>query len=100
MVKAEKPCYTSFIGSSISLSCKIIERGVPPAIFSWRKSRLVLDAIYRISIDVNSSMVITLKNLTMDNAGVYTCDATALLSSRSDTVELFVDKSKAISFCS
>ena len=100
MIKAENPCYTSFIGSNIALSCKIIERGVPPAIFSWRKSRHVLDAIYHISIDVNSSMVITLANLTMDNAGVYTCDATALLSSTSDTVELFVDKSKAISFCS
>ena len=39
-------------------------------------------------------MVITLTNLTMENAGVYTCDATGLLSYRSDTVEVFVDESK------
>lgn len=95
MIKADKPCYTSSIGSSISLSCRIVEKGLPPAIFSWRKSRHVLDGIYQISIDmVNSAMVITLTNLTMENAGVYTCDATGLLSYRSDTVEVFVDESK------
>ena len=94
MIKADTPCYTAFIGSSVTLSCRIIERGVPPAIFNWRKSRHVLDGIYHISIDVNSAMVITLTNLTMENVGVYTCDATGLLSYGSDTVELFVDESK------
>ena len=98
MIKAKKLCYTSFIGSSIALSCSIIEKGIPQATFSWRKGRHALeDGIYHnISIDVNSAMVIKLTNLTMENAGAYTCEATAKLSYGSDTVELFIDRSKTI----
>ena len=95
-IVAVKSTYTSFIGSTVMLRCNIINQGTPPAVFSWRKNGYQLTGEYSISIDSTSSvMEIKLMNLTVENAGVYTCDADGFLSDRSDSMELIV-KSKTI----
>ena len=98
MILAAKSTYTSFSGSNIVLRCNIIDQGVPPAVFSWRKNGYRLNGDYVILID-NNVMEIKLMNLTFENAGVYTCAADGLLSDRSDSIELTVEsKSVAVIF--
>ena len=72
------------------LRCTIIDQGLPPAEFSWRKNGYRLTGRYSISIDT-SFMELRFMNLTFDNAGIYTCAADGLLSDRSDSTELIVE---------
>ena len=52
---------------------------------------------YSVSINTSRSiMEITLTNLTLDNAGVYICNANALLSHDADRVKLIIAESKTI----
>lgn len=90
MISAAKPTYTSVIGSNVILRCYIHNKGIPQAVFSWKKNGNTLNGNYSIFID-STVMKITLINLTLDSAGVYTCAANGLLSYRSQSVELIVE---------
>ena len=93
-ILASPSTYTSFIGSNVVLRCNIIDKGTPPAEFSWSKAGYRMNGEYIIVIN-STAMEITFLNLTLDNAGVYTCAADGLLSYHSDSVELIV-QSKSI----
>ena len=97
VISAAKHTYTSMAGSNIILRCYIINKGIPQAVFSWKKNGNAMNGEYSISINTSRSiMEITLTNLTLDNAGVYICDANALLSHDTDRVRLIIAESKKI----
>ena len=75
------------IGSQVTLECNITAQGMPSATFGWNKNG------YTISQDatVNSfSLALTLRNITMEDNGVYTCIARNVVSYRNDHIELTV----------
>ena len=94
-ILATQPTYTSFVGWNVALGCDIIDKGMPPAVFSWTKVGYKMNGEYVIVIS-STVMDIIFLNFTLDNAGVYTCAADGLLSDHSDSVELIV-QSKSIS---
>ena len=75
------------VRSQVTLECNITALGVPTAIFGWNKNS------YAISYDTvsnNFSLALTLRNITMEDAGVYTCIARNAVSYRNDRIELAV----------
>lgn len=86
IVSAANLSHISTVGSNITLKCNIVNEGVPQATFSWSRNGYELNGI-KIS---NSTMAVTLTNLTLNDAGVYTCAANGLLSYHSDDMELSV----------
>lgn len=60
---------------------------MPKATFSWSKNGTAVDNDVIIN---NSSMSLMLNNLTVEDAGVYTCIARAAVSNQNDTIELKV----------
>ena len=96
MISAENQKYTSIVGANVILRCNIIDKGIPQAVFSWKKNGNKMNGEYVILID-SSVMEITITNLTVENSGVYTCIAHGLLSYRSNSVELIVEGKVLIS---
>ena len=90
VISAEKQKYTSIVGANVILRCHIIDKGIPEAVFSWKKNGNRMNGEYVILID-SSVMEITITNLTVDNAGVYTCIANGLLSYHSNSLQLIVE---------
>ena len=84
--------YTTTLGSQITLICDIIDRGMPPAKFGWKRDGHYLKNEYLVSAN-DSAISLTLSNVTLANAGSYICTATnAGLSYRTDTIELNIER--------
>jgi len=90
VITATISTYVSKTGSNVSLSCNISDKGTPEASFTWRKSGQDLSDGGIASVN-EAVMTLTLVNVTMESAGLYTCAATSVLSYRSDVVELLVE---------
>ena len=86
-IRAVNSTYTAVVGSQVTLKCNIIDPGVPKATFTWNKNG---SAIHNDIVVKNSSISLVLNNLTMEDAGVYTCIARATVSNQNDTIELKV----------
>ena len=84
-IRAVNSNYTAVVGSQVTLKCNIIDMGVPKATFSWNKNG---SAIHNDIVVKNSSISLMLNNLTVEDAGVYTCIARATMSNQNDTIEL------------
>ena len=75
------------------MECNITVLGMPTATFGWNKNG------YKISHDTtinNFSLGLTLRNVTMEDNGVYNCIARNVLSYRSDHITLTVMQPIAI----
>ena len=75
------------------MECNIIALGMPTATFGWNKNG------YKISHDTiinNFSLGLTLRNVTMEDDGLYNCIARNVLSYRSDHITLTVMQPIAI----
>ncbi|XP_065913012.1 uncharacterized protein [Dysidea avara] len=81
--------YISTAGSNVTLSCNISDKGMPPALLTWRRNGQDLSDGGIVSVN-DTIMTLTLVNVTLESAGVYVCTATTVLSYRSAAVELFV----------
>lgn len=70
--------YTGFLESNITLACKIIYIGEPPAKFHWRRHGEYVsnDLVYSNS----TYTLLILTNLTEENSGLYRCVSDAVLS--------------------
>ena len=90
VISATISTYASKTGSNVTLSCNISDKGTPEALFTWRKSGQDLSDGEIASVN-ETVMTLTLVNVTMESAGVYTCAATSALSYRSDVVVLLVE---------
>ena len=78
IVKVSSTDYTAFIGSNITLACKIIYVGKPPAKFRWRRNGQYVsdDFVYN-----NSTYTfLILINLVEEDSGLYRCVSDAVLS--------------------
>ena len=83
--------YTTTMGSQAVLRCDIIERGIPPATFSWKKNGYDLSSVYPVSVN-GSILKLQLSYVTVDSSGVYVCTASNKLSYHTDIVELIVKR--------
>ena len=70
--------------------CRILNQGVPLAQFRWIRDGTEINGDN--SETNHSNMILTLLNVTVDDAGVYTCSATSERSYRSDHIILTVLK--------
>ena len=93
VIVAKTPEYSAILGSESILSCDIVDRGVPPAKFGWKKDGRELNNDYPVTVN-ESSITLTLTNLKIENAGQYFCTASGVLSYRTDFVELTVEGKK------
>ncbi|XP_065913356.1 transmembrane and immunoglobulin domain-containing protein 1-like [Dysidea avara] len=92
IIRANSSNYTAKVGSEITLTCSIINQGVPIARFRW-----IRDGIEQLRDNVVTNVslglfTMTLANLTMNDGGTYTCMATSIRSSRSDHIVLNVSE--------
>ena len=90
-ITAAKSYYAATIGSQITLTCNIAEQGIPPAEFTWRKDGREIEADNVTVFTNQTTITIVLTNLTMNDAGSYTCEAANEQSYRNDHVELRID---------
>ena len=90
MIIAASPFYISTVGSSVTLTCNIVDKGAPQTSFSWRRNGNEINDESRLSIN-DTAMSLTLTNITMDNGGTYFCTGTGVISHRRDAVELIVE---------
>ena len=72
VIRANNSNYTATVGSEVMLKCKIIKIGVPTAKYEWRRNGIQPKG--ELLID-DSIIAIKLSNLTMTDAGKYTCSA-------------------------
>ena len=87
IIRAFKSNYTAVIGSQVTLECNITAEGIPRATFGWNKNG------YTISYDTainDFSLALTLRNITIEDNGVYTCIARNVVSYRNDHIGLAV----------
>ena len=77
-MKVESVNYTAFIGSNVTLACKIIYVGKPPAKFRWRRNGEYVssDLVYSNS----TYTLLILINLVEEDSGLYRCVSDAVLS--------------------
>lgn len=91
-IRVIKPKYTISSGSEITLACRIVNYGEPRASFGWTKNGKVVDSS---SVTINESFIsITLTNVTITDAGIYTCIANGIESHHNDSVQLYVTSVK------
>ena len=90
VIIAASSSYISTVGSSITLTCNIVDKGAPQTSFSLRRNGNEINDESRLSIN-DTAMSLTLTNITMDNGGIYFCTGTGVISHRRDTVELIVE---------
>ena len=87
IIRANGSNYIATVGAEVMLKCNIFENGIPRAEIEWKRNgiqprgELVVD---------NSFTTIKLHNLTMKDAGKYTCTASNVRSYRSDLLELTI----------
>jgi len=85
IIRANHSNYIATVGSEVMLKCNIFSNGLPTAKFEWKRNgiqprgELVVDDAF---------VAIKLRNLTIKDAGKYTCSASNVRSYRSDLVEL------------
>ena len=72
----------------MTLKCNITALGVPTATFGWDKNGHAIS--HDVTISSNSLLALTLMNVTMEDAGVYTCVARSRVAYRNDHIELNV----------
>ena len=77
------------MGSNVTLACKIINHGTPPARFYWRRHGYpIMDD--RISTN-STHTTLTLINLAEENHGEYRCVSDGVLTLMSYTVYLYLE---------
>lgn len=87
--------YTAFVGSNITLGCKIIYVGKPPAKFHWRRhgEYVTNDSIYSNS----TYTLLLLTNVAEEDGGLYRCVSDAVLSYYTYSIYLRLQGTKYIS---
>ena len=70
--------YTAFVGSNITLACKIIYVGKPPAKFRWRRNGEYVSNDFVYSNSTCTLLILT--NLVEEDSGLYRCVSDAVLS--------------------
>ena len=91
IIRANDSIYTATVGSEVILKCNIINHGLPTAVFEWKRNGI--QPIGEL-VAANSFIAIKLSNLTMNDAGKYTCSASNAQSYRSHLVELTILEGK------
>ena len=86
-ISAVNTNYTAVVGSQVTMECIITALGTPTATFGWNKNGYEVSHNTTIS---SSSLVLTLKNVTIEDNGVYNCIARNVLTYRYDHIELTV----------
>ena len=87
IIRAFKSNYTAVVGSQVTLECNITAQGILSATFGWNKNGYTISHDSTIN---NLSLALTLRNVTMEDSGVYTCIARNVVSYRNDHIELAV----------
>ena len=87
-IKAINSNYTAVVGSQVTLECNITAPGIPTATFGWNKNGHTIS--HDITISNNSLLTLTSMNVTMEDAGVYTCEARNTVAYENDHIELNV----------
>jgi len=77
VVKVDNTNYTAFIGSSITLACRIVYEGTPQASFQWRRHGLSVRDDHIVTNDTHTMLQLT--NLTEEDHGMYRCVARWML---------------------
>ena len=72
----------------MTLVCNITNPGIPPASFEWNQNGRTIS--YDTSLSSDSLLALTLRNVTKEDNGVYTCIARNRLSYQHDQIELHV----------
>ena len=88
IIQSVNSYHTAEVGSQITLACSIINKGVPVAQFGWLRNGIDLNG--ENIFTNNTFIVIELSNITMEDAGDYTCTARSARSYLSDTIALNV----------
>jgi len=88
VIRAVRSHYTAIIGSQITLVCSIIEWGVPPAEFGWRKDGIEINIDNVTVITNRSAIALIIRNLTISDVGTYICEAASEQSYLNDQTEL------------
>lgn len=78
IVEVTSKDYTAFVGSNITLECKIIYIGKPPAIFRWRRHGEYVSNNFVYNNSTYTFLVLT--NLVEEDNGLYRCVSDAVLS--------------------
>ena len=81
--------YTAVVGSQVTMRCLITAFGMPTATFGWNKNGYDISDSHNTTIN-NSALVLTLKNVTMEDNGVYNCIGRNVLNYQYDHIELTV----------
>ena len=89
VIRANGSSYNATVGSEVTLKCNIVNNGIPTAKYGWRRNGVQLQPEGEFLIE-DSIIAIKLSNLTMRDAGKYTCSASNIRSYRSDFVKLRV----------
>ena len=79
------------VGSQVTMECNITNPGVPLATFGWNKNGRTVP--YDMSLSSDSLLALKLRNVTKQDAGVYTCIARNRVSYQNDRIELNVIES-------
>ena len=93
IVEVASTDYTAFVGSNITLICKIIYIGKPPAKFRWRRHGEYVsdDSIYSNS----TRTLLLLTDLTEEDSGLYRCVSDAVLSFYTYSIYLHLQGTKS-----
>ena len=78
--------YTAFVGSSVTLVCKIVDKGSPPASFRWRRHGLYIPDDHTVTNDTHTMLPLT--NLAEADNGFYRCVADGVLTFNTHEVYL------------
>jgi len=87
-IKANDSNYIATVGSEVMLKCNIFNNGIPTAEFEWKRNGIQPRG--ELVVVDDAFVAIKLSNLTMKDAGKYTCSASNIRSYRSDLVELTI----------
>jgi len=89
VVKVDNATYTAFVGSNVTLACRIVYEGSPRASFRWRRHGLYVRDDYIVTNDTHTMLQLT--NLTEGDYGYYRCVADGVLTFNTHEVYLHVE---------